>query len=273
MSRFSPSDAALEGFRLTRERPLAVLIWAAVRLVYGIASLLLLVGISGPAVQQLAAMENSAAAPTPAEVMPLTAQLAPAGFAILILSLIFYSVVYTAVLRAILRPADQAFAYLRLSVEELRQFGLAAIIFALCFVYANLLGIASIVLIQAANGLGQGALPVQILIILAVVAAFVYPAVRFSVAPAMTFADGRISLFRALPLSRGRFWSMLGAYALALVLMLVVGLLAMVIFTFAVGAVGMAQGGANALPALFGMMKSSDMSMTALFLRRCGWPT
>ena len=105
----------------------------------------------------------------------------------------------------------------------------------------------------------------QILIILAVVAAFVYPAVRFSVAPAMTFADGRISLFRALPLSRGRFWSMLGAYALALVLMLVVGLLAMVIFTFAVGAVGMAQGGANALPALFGMMKSSDMSMTALF--------
>ena len=153
-----PSDAALEGFRLTRERPIAVLIWAAVRLVYGIASLLLLVGISGPAVQQLAAMENSAAAPTPAEVMPLTAQLAPAGFAILILSLIFYSVVYTAVLRAILRPADQAFAYLRLSVEELRQFGLAAIIFALCFVYANLLGIASIVLIQAANGLGQGAL-------------------------------------------------------------------------------------------------------------------
>ncbi len=264
MSRFSPSDAALEGFRLTRERPLAVLIWAGARLVYGVASLVLLMGISGPAVQQLMAMEAGPAAPTPDQVMPLTAALAPAGFAILILSLVFYAVVYTAVLRAILRPADKAFAYLRLSLEELRQFGLALIIFGLCFVYAIVVELLSILLIMGAERLGPGALPVQILVILGVVAAFIYPAVRFSMAPAMTFADGRISLLRALPVSKGQFWPMFGAYALAFVLTVVVGLLAMVIFTFAVGAVGMAQGGMNALPGLFGMMKSSDMSVAGL---------
>ena len=265
MSRFSPSDAALEGFRLTRERPLAVLVWAVARLVYGVASILLLVGISGPAMKQLMAMETSASPPTPDQVMPLTSQLAPAGVAILIISLLFYAVVYTAVLRAILRPADKAFAYLRLSIDELRQFALGLIIFALCFIYAIVVEIVSVVLVMAAQQLGPAALPVQILVIMAVVAAFVYPAVRLSVAPAMTFADGRISLLRALPISKGQFWPMFGAYVLALVLTLVVGLLAIVIFTFAVGAVGMAQGGVNALPALVGMMKSSDMSLSALF--------
>ena len=265
MSRFSPSDAALEGFRLTREQPLAVLAWAAVRLIYGFVSLVLLLGISGPALRQLMAMESGATTPTPDQAVALTSQLAPAGFAILIITLVFYAVVYTAVLRAILRPADKGFAYLRLSIEELRQFGVALILFALGFVYAIVVEIVSIILIYGTQHLGQGALPVQILVILAVLAAFVYPAVRLSLAPAMTFAEGRMSLFRALPLSRGRFWAMFGAYVLALVLTLVVGLLAVVIFTFAVGAIGVAQGGVNALPALLGMMKTSDTTLTGVF--------
>jgi hypothetical protein len=85
--------------------------------------------------------------------------------------------------------------------------------------------------------------------------------VRLSLAPAMTFADARISLFRTLPVTRGQFWSIFGAYMLALVLTVVVCLLAAVVFMFVIGAIGIAQGGLSALPALMGAMQPDEMTL------------
>jgi hypothetical protein len=263
MSRFSPSDAALEGFRLTREQPLFVLIWAIVRAVFSFASLALLFGLGGSTFQQLVKLENGAAKTSPELALPLVQQVMPLMLLIIIVSLVFYAVIYTAVLRAILRPADKAFAYLRLSIDEARQFGLALIAFVLFFAYILVSTIVSGLLISLSSGLGQAGVAVRILIVFALIAAFVYPLVRLSLAPAMTFAEGRISLFRSLPVTKSQFWSMFGAYVLAAVLAIVVTLLAAVIFMFIIGAVGMAQGGLSALSALMGAMQPDDMTLTA----------
>jgi hypothetical protein len=195
---------------------------------------------------------------------PLIAQLAPALTVLSVISLVFYAVIYTAVLRSILRPADRAYAYLRLSMDEVRQFGLAVIIFAAMFVYAFSLSLVSQVMIIAASSLGQAALLVQTLVIMALIAGFIYPAVRLSLAPAMTFADGRITLFRSLPLTEKQFWPMLGAYGLAIALTVVVGLLAMVVFVFAAGALDAAANGLSNIPALLGLMQSDQMSLATL---------
>jgi hypothetical protein len=261
MSQFSPSDAALEGFRLTRERPLFVLIWAIVRVVFSFASLGLLFSLGGSTFQQLVQLENGAAKTAPELALPLIQQLIPLGLLIVIVTLLFYAVIYTAVLRAILRPADKPFAYLRLSLDEARQFGLALIAFLLFFAYILASSIVSGLLIALSNGLGQAGAALQVLVVFGLIAAFIYPLVRLSLAPAMTFADGRMSLLRSLPVTKGHFWSMFGAYALAAVLAIVVTLLAAVIFMFIIGAVGIAQGGLSALPAMMGAMQPDDMTL------------
>jgi hypothetical protein len=58
---------------------------------------------------------------------------------------------------------------------------------------------------------------------------------------------------------------MLGAYLMAGVLTLVVGMLAAVVFVFVVGAIGAAQHGLSNLPALFGMMQSDAVSFASFF--------
>ena len=263
MSRFSPSETALEGFRVTRAHPLPVLIWALLRLIYSVGSLVLLFGLGGAGFERLVTLENAASKPTAEQVAPIIGQVAPAMFVVLILTLAFYAVVYTAVLRAILRPADKAFAYLRLSIDEARQFGLAALLFLMFFFYCFILEVVALLVSAAAGGLGsQGALLVRILVILGLIAAFAYPVVRLSIAPAMTFADRKISVFRVLPLTRRQFWPILGAYVLALVLMVVVTLLLAVIFMFVIGAIGLAQGGISALPGMLGMMQPKDMTLS-----------
>jgi hypothetical protein len=264
MSRFSPSDAALEGFRLTRERPLSVLAWAALRFVYSAASLFVLFGIGGSSFHDLMALQADGKTPPPSAVLPLLGQLAPAVLGVLALGLVFHAVFYTAMLRAILRPGDRAFAAIRLSIDELRQFALAVVLVVLFVVYAFIAEVIAIVLIALAKGLGGAALPIDILIVLALIAAVVYPAIRLSVAPAMTFADGRISILRALPVTRGRFWPMFGTYVLAMVLTLVVVILLGVIFALAIGAVGLAQGGMTAATQMFGIMQASDMTLASV---------
>ena len=266
MSRFSPSDVALEGFRLTRERPLPVLIWAVLRLVYGVGTLFLLFGgAAGAAFTQMLVLSKAQPQPDPAVMLPLMSKISPMLAVMVIISLLFYAVIYTAVLRAILRPADRSFFYLRLSIDEARQFGLAVIIFVLFLFYVSVLEMVSSVLVTAAKGLGQVGLLAQILVILALIVALVYPAVRLSLAPAMTFAEGRITLFRSLPVTKQQFWPMMGSYVLALVLTLVVSLLAAVVFVFVVGAIGAAQGGLSNVPALFGVMQPDEMKLKAFF--------
>jgi hypothetical protein len=255
MPRFSPSDAALEGFRLTRERPLVVLVWAGMQLLFGVVSVVLQFQLGGAAFHHLLVIEAGVEKPSPEVLAQVIQQSLPSTLVIFLISLVFYSIMYAALLRAILRPADKALAYLRLSRDELRQLALSLILMALFTVYALLLSLLSGLLIALASGLGSGALPVQILIIFGLIAAFVYPAVRLSLAPAMTFVDGRITVFRSLAVTKGQFWSIAGSYGLALVLMVVV------VFTFVSGAIVMAQHGVSALPDALQAMQPADFTL------------
>ena len=65
--------------------------------------------------------------------------------------------------------------------------------------------------------------------------ALVFVGIRLSLAPALTFDTRRINLFGSWAMTRGRFWSLFGAYLLAFALVLVVYLLSFMLI-FAVGA-------------------------------------
>ncbi len=228
MSEFSPTEAALEGLRITRERPIAVLWWWAA---YVIAALVQ-IGVSAlPPFNHLAAVlpdlqaasiavqQNPTDAAASQHFMGLIGRSAPAFVAFAALVLLIQMILSTAVLRAVLRPAERAAGYLRLSLDEVRQLGLALLMFAAFVAYAFVVSLASGVVVGVLGMFLGKALPILGGLAFALVTvAFIYPVVRLSLAPAMTLADGRISFMRSWALTQGRFWPLFGAYIVAFII-------------------------------------------------------
>ena len=238
------TDIALEGFRLTREQPRALIVWAGLQfLISSLIAAVLIVAVS-PA--DLAAYQAIIGNPAsdPVAASALFQRMAPVVLPLGLLALAANAVLTTALLRAVLRPAeDGPLGYLRLSMDEVRQVAvsllgallLVTLMFGVTFVVAILLSLSG-----GTSGAAMG--PVAVLLPPLVIAVALYPGVRLSLAPAMTFADRRISLFRAWPLTEGRFWPMLAAYLLALGLAFVVWLLGVSLIGFISVAIGLALG-------------------------------
>lgn len=220
MAGFSATEAAVEGFRLTRDKPGAVALWGLFYV--GVIGLVILVAalIFGASLSDTLTREPGA---TPEEVTAFFAATGP------LLLLIFPVILFAAVVligamyRAVLHPGESRFAYLRVGGDEFRLLGVTLLIALIWigFVVAAIMVIG--VIGAAADGFLRG-----LLIFLAVVAVIclgVWIGVRLSLAAPMTFAERRIALRGAWRLTEGRFWPLLGAYFLALVFSLMVGML------------------------------------------------
>lgn len=243
MTTFSPTDAALEGFRLTRERPRALLIWSVFQFAVSIIMAFLMISLGG---QHLMAIEQASAdgSADPATLLAEFTALAPLYAVMLPVGLLMMAIMAAAVYRAVLEPGDDRGGFLRLGADELRLAALkviyvfvwAAIVFAVVLV-AALAAAAARALGEAASGF------VGLCVGLFAVGLLLFITVRLSLAPAITFAEKRISIFESWSLTRGMFWRLLGAYSLAVAAIVVVALLGLVIFTAVAGVAVMAGGG------------------------------
>ena len=253
MSDFSPTDAALEGFRITRERPLALIIWAVLFFVWGVIQQAALVGSGlGPLMQQLSASFGNLTPEAQKSLSPIMLKSLPLLLSFAALGATFTIVMTTAVFRAVLRPAEGRFGYLRLSIDEARQLGLLLMIGGCGLVYLFFIGMVTAIIGGMAQSLGGPAsVLINIILSVATLCALIYPTVRLSLAPAMTFADGRISLFRSWALTRNRFWRLSGAYAMALALAALVFILSLVIFNLAATLTGGKPADVSSLRAYF----------------------
>ena len=174
--------------------------------------------------------------------------------AALAIALIIYPIIFAAMNRAVQRPADDRFGYLRLGADELAQMGLMLILVAIA-IAAYLTAIVVAVLMAMAVGT---AVAVAALVV-GLVGAFAFLGVRLSLASALTFATGKIRLADAWALTSGRFWPILSAYALTLALAALVWFLGLAVITAMVAVAG---GGAGALTV---MVRPDFGSMGALF--------
>lgn len=200
------------GFRLFKEQPISVIIWAVVFALYSFATTALAMG--GMA-YNFEAMRVGAVSPAAAF---------GAIFLFGAIALVFWSVMLCAVYRVMLRPDERSFAGLRLGMDELRMIGLflilvvagifLAIVFSLFF--ALVLGGT-----LAATGGGGGSVLLIILIYLAFLVGMIYFAVRFSLVFAMTFVRRRIAIDAGWALTRGNFWTLFLVYLVLFVIMLV----------------------------------------------------
>jgi hypothetical protein len=242
---FSATDAAFTGFRVVWRRPLAAAMWAALQVTVTLGTTLFITLSAGAAFTK-AADAGFQLNPDPAPMMAQLETLAPTYAVIAIGALVLQAVWSAAMNRAVLRPEQSAFGYLRLAGDELRQLGLFVLIGLLAAaLYLGVVTVGGIVfgLLGFANTMEGLALALLILapVILVV---FIFAGVRLSLASPITFATGRIDLFASWAMTRGRFWSLFWTYALAFVVNVLVSALIFAIALFAVAILG---GGFGAL--------------------------
>jgi hypothetical protein len=235
MPAFSITDAAFEGFRLTRERPAVVGAWAVLYGLMGLVTGVVMIMTIGPEFETLRAAARGAGPTDPAEAMRQFRILAPFFAAILPFVVLFWSVLTCAVYRVILRPEQVGFGRLRLGADEFRMMavtvGLWLLVIVTAFFSALFVSFGEIM----ASGAGPLAGFLGNLVSLAAFGLTVFVWVRLSLAGPATFETGQIHLFQSWGLTRGHFWRMAAAYGLAVILAGVVFLLALVIFTATAG--------------------------------------
>ena len=205
MANLSSTDMAFEGIRLARERPHAILIWAALIFVVTLLGAAALIGIAGEAMGELSELQGQRE-PDPQEALRLLGALGPAMLVFLPLILVLYGVLYAAVNRAVLRPEEARGTALKLGGEELRQ-ALVILLFWLVLLFAYVVLTVVVALIAAAAGAANpaaGGLLAFVGIGLALVL-MLFLAVRLSLASPLTFDEGRVRVLQSWHLTRGRF--------------------------------------------------------------------
>ena len=234
MPAFSLTDAAFEGFRLTRERPRVVAAWALLYALMSLITAVVMVSTIGPEFATLRAAQSSGPA-DPAVAMEQLRKLSPFFVTIFPFVLVFWSVLTCAVYRAVLRPELAGFGRLRFGGEEVRMIGLTVILWLLMFatVFLSTLFVSFGGMMAAGAGVLAGLLGNMISLAALIVTIWVW--VRLSLAGPVTFMTGEIHVFRSWTMTRGHFWPLAGAYAMAVVLSVVVSLLAYIIFRATAG--------------------------------------
>jgi hypothetical protein len=226
MSVISPTDIAFEGFRTTREKPALLVSLAVFNLLVNFG----LVLVAGDAINRL---EKWSAAEPDVAIQQL-AELTPVSLALLPILLIIQAMNAAAVYRAVLRPEDKRLGFLWLGGDELRLALLTIIQLLLLMLGVFMVGLFVRLLIVPASAAGGG---IGELLGLAgsifALGLLLFAAVRLSLAPAITFSERRISVFKSWAVTRGNFWRLLFAYMLAIVCMIVVFVLAMIVFSAA----------------------------------------
>ncbi|WP_374532856.1 hypothetical protein [Phenylobacterium sp.] len=269
MTAFSATDAALEGFRITRERPKVVLVWAVFAFLVSICSAVYLIAIG----QDARAVIEASSAEQPADLATFGKAMGDL-LPMMVMGLAVQCVMAGAVYRILLRPEDKGFAYLKLGMDEARLAALTFIYVLLASVTMFVVVLAAALIAVIASAAGQNvALLVAVATEIFFLGLLFYVGVRLSLAPAITFAERRIALFDSWKLTHGQFWRLTGAYALAICGIVVIALLVVTIFS---ALVAVAVGGD--LQAV-GKMFSPDQSSLAtyfspvmiLYLLVAGW--
>jgi hypothetical protein len=219
------------------------------------------VSVSMPAeVRDALATINAEETPSLTTFLDAMLALAP----LLVFGLAVQCTMAAAVYRLILRHGDARFGYLRLGMDEVRLMALTVIYVLLFIVFMVLITLGAALVMAIASFAGQGiAIVVGAITELFLIGLLIFVGVRLSLAPVATFAEKRLSLFESWSLTRGQFWPLFGAYVLALACIVVLGLLALVIFTAVAGVFLLATGrGPGDLALIF---KPDETSLKAYF--------
>ncbi len=235
MASFSSTEAAFEGFRLTREHPLAVLGWIVAYFAFSLA--LAVLAVVWGAGEDLAALRavSQGANPDLAAMTQVIDKLAPYVLLAMPLQVTFFAVLNCAIYRAVLRPYERGLGYFMLGADEFRMVALGIILFVIWLVAIFAVTLVASFAAGTLGLLGGVAGPLAgAAIAIAAFCAAIWVLVRLSLAAPMTFAERRLVVFGSWSFTRGKFWSLVGAYVVAFMLGVLVLFLLGLIFSAAI---------------------------------------
>jgi hypothetical protein len=240
MIKFSASEAALEGFRLTRERPGTIFGWGVVYAVcMFVIGRLMLVSLD-PQLIELTRKKGLEQQDID-QISGLLAQSWPAFLLVLVLVTALLSTLMGGIYRLVLRPGEKGFLHLRFGKDELRLTGVNLLLFAFGMVCLT----AELAAVAAADQ--QGGIAAVAAIVLPLITVWV--GVRLSLATPMSFALHRFALRDAWTASQGKFFALFGMIVLAVIFYVMVWLLISIIGAALIGVAG----GAEALDNIKGL--------------------
>lgn len=226
---FNATESAFEGFRLARRAPLAILAWAAAYVIF-FAVFFAVAGGSLINVVSLAEQLEQSAEPSMEQVTTILRAYGTLMFLVLPLSMLFSAVLSTGVARAVIRPQEGRFGYLRLGRNELRiLLAMLAVGLLMLGVTVGGMGVASVLGGLAAEMNTPLLILPAVLVGLATVGVSIWLAVRLSLVVPISFAEEKIALKESWVMSKGRFWPLLGMAVLAGVMSMLVGLLGSIV--------------------------------------------
>jgi len=224
MNSFSPSEAALEGFRLTRERPGTILAWSGIYFLgIMLMAIIMVVGI-GP--KFIAFLKEKRLQSGDTEAFgALLAQSWPAFILVLAVAIFLLAMLTAGIYRLVLRPREPGFAHLKLGRDELRLAWVHLLLFGIGMAFLFAIDVL-VALGRSAEGGAGAALPVVGLVMAVLM---IWVGVRLSLATPMAFAEHKFSLRAAWALTRGRFWSLFGMIVLAVIFYVMIWVLVSII--------------------------------------------
>jgi len=216
-----PVDAALEGLRTMRRKPLPVLAWATFSLVMlpilGLAAKILL-GEEGRA-----ALAGRAGSADPREILDLVTHLGGVMVLLIALALFLGSVLQAAIIRSVIEPNNSRFAYLRLGKEELQLLVVSLITWAAALGVTVIPSGAVVLGTSLLSGAAAGWFGT--IGALLVIGLSLWVAVRLSLLGPHAFSHHHIDIREAWVQTHGQFLRLLGMYVMAIVLAALVSLI------------------------------------------------
>jgi hypothetical protein len=251
MATFSPSDAALEGFRTIGRHWRVVAGWGVFNLLAVVAMIVVMVVVSVPVV--LATGGAASASP----IVGMT------SVAVWLVGYVLVKIILlTGLYRLLLRPQEEGFLHLRLGRPELRVL-VIVLIFA---VAAAAVGSAVVAMLQAWAVAGWIAGPLGVVVLFVLFQ-------RLGLTPVISFAEGGMPFAEAWRRTRGVTWRLIGMSLLLYCLLAVIGVV-LWIALFATGGALTGFGDANlsgaesfaAHPGRYLFQVAAEMLLEPLFI-------
>lgn len=203
MKAFSPIDAALEGLRVARREPKAVLGWIGVWLV----ALIVVAAVTMVTAGQVEPVVPGGH--RGANLLMLVRRFGPLWPISVTALIVLWAMTTTTVYRAVLRPQEHGWHLFKLSLDEAR----IVAVTAAGFLVVLLLGAApAYLLLVLLNPLMEAAPALRGILVLAgalaTVAIDLWIAVRLWLMPVQTFDEGNLRLERYWTRTRGHFWDL-----------------------------------------------------------------
>ena len=241
MSRFSPTEAAFSGFTFIRREWPTVVAWAAVRIAVAIIMMSVVAVLAADDLAHLAAiMLGGPEQLADATALPeLLMRLGPFPLVIWAIGVVFEATLVAAFYRAYLHPEQRRFAYLRLGRAELAVLGASLLAQGAYFLSAFVVTFLTLMTEVLPPIL---ALVVGLAVVFGYLAGLIWVLVRASLIFVDSFERRRISPIHCFKLTRGHFWSLLGAYIIGFAIVIVLSIAALALFMIIAAVAALAFG-------------------------------